>query len=170
MPGSDPPLDDPPLEDPEALRAWRDASLYRLVFRAARAETTETLARLHRRGHPATLTLAATSLLANLDTEGTTISALARRAGMTRQGASQQLADLERDGYVVRRPDPDDARAVLVRQSAKGRALFQDAVAVVAELEQEYAAHIGDEGLAELKALLAELVADVDPGGRLGRD
>lgn len=159
-----------PLDDPDALRAWRDSSLYRLVFRASRAETTETLTRLHRRGHPDTITLAATSLLANLDTEGTTISALARRAGMTRQGASQQLADLERDGYVVRRPDPDDARAVLVRQSAKGRALFEDAVEVVSELEDEYAAFIGAERLAVLKELLAELVDHVDPAGRLGRD
>lgn len=159
-----------PLDDPGALRVWRESTLYRLVFRASRAETTETLARLHRRGHPSTLTLAGTSLLANLDTAGTTISALARRAGMTRQGASQQIADLERDGYVVRRADPDDARAVIVRQSPKGRALLDDALAVVTELEAEYAAIVGEARLRSLKEVLAELVNDIDPGGRLGRD
>lgn len=155
--------------DPQALRAWRDATLYRLLFRAARAETTETVARIQRRGHPH-VTLAYTSLLANLDTEGTTISALARRAGVTRQAASQRLAEIERHGYVTRAPDPSDGRAVIVRQTAKGRRLLRDALRVVADLEDEYARSLGAARLAALKEGLAAFVERVDPGGALGRD
>ena len=67
----------PALEDP-ALRAWRDQTLYRLVLRASRAETTSTLERLHRFGY-ADVSLTDTNLLANLDTDGTIISV--RKAG-----------------------------------------------------------------------------------------
>jgi DNA-binding MarR family transcriptional regulator len=151
------------------LRAWRDATLYRLLFRASRAEMAETLARLRARGHP-TATPSYTTLLSNLDTEGTTISALARRAGITRQAASQQLEVIERDGYVARHPDPNDGRAWLVRQTPKGRALLEDALAIVAELEAEYADVLGEQQLRRLKALLSDLVAHSDPGGALGRD
>src|SRR5690348_12353656 len=104
--------------DPSALRAWRDATLYRLLLRASRAETTETLRRIkERRSGYENVTLAYTALLANLDTEGSTISALAGRAGVTRQAASQQVVQLEREGLVTRSPDSSDGRAVLVHQT-----------------------------------------------------
>jgi hypothetical protein len=51
----------------EALRAWRDRTLYRMLIRAARAETTETLRRLQARGYR-DISLQDTNLLANLDT------------------------------------------------------------------------------------------------------
>jgi DNA-binding MarR family transcriptional regulator len=154
--------------DPVALRAWRDATLYRLLFRASRTEMAETLDRLQR--HHRRATLAYTTLLANLDTEGTTISALARRAGVTRQAASQQLAEIERAGYVKRVAAPNDARAVLVQQTAKGRALLQDAIEIVAGIEAEYAEQLGADRVAQLKSLLGDLLAVIDPGGMLGPD
>lgn len=155
--------------EPAALRAWREQTLYRLLLRATRAETTETLKRLRARGHT-TVTMVYTNLLANLDTEGTTISALARRAGVTRQAASQVLLEIERDGYVTREPDPLDGRAVLVRQTPKGRALLQDALEVVAELEAEYAQHLSHDDLDALRQTLAALLDHIDPAGTLGRD
>jgi DNA-binding MarR family transcriptional regulator len=157
------------LVDPAELRAWRDAFLYRLLLRASRAETTETLVRMKQRGHT-DITLTDTNLLANLDTEGTTISALARRGGVTRQAAGQQLAALERTGYVERRPDPTDGRAVLIGQTEKGRVMLRDALEVVSGLEAEYAEYLGTERLAALKESLAMLVDHIDPQGALGKD
>ncbi len=159
----------PWLEDPEALRDFRDASLYRLLLRSSRAETTTTLELLAERGYR-NLTLAYTNVLANLDTDGTTISALARRAGVTRQAASQLVAEIERAGYVTRRPDPADGRAVLVKQTAKGRALLKAALEVVVELEAQYERILGAEDLATLKDLLRRLLERIDPEGALGRD
>ena len=43
--------------------------------------------------------------------EPVTIGALADRLAVTQQAISKSVADLERRGYVERRPDPDDARA-----------------------------------------------------------
>jgi DNA-binding MarR family transcriptional regulator len=154
-------------DDPARLRAWRDATLYRLVTRASEAEMRETLSRLRQRGYQ-DVTNTDTALLANLDTAETTISALARRCGVTRQAVSQQLALLSQKGYVSRKPDPADSRAIVVRRTAKGQALMRDALEIVAEIEAEYAGLLGAGRLATLKEQLTELVGHADPGGALG--
>jgi len=159
----------PKLNDTRALRAWRDQTLYRLLLRATRAETTATLERVQLIGYT-DISLGDTNLLANLDTEGTSISALARRAGVTRQAASQQIAALERSGYVERRPSRTDGRAVIIVQTARGRALLDDALDIVEDLEAVYAQHLGRAGLADLKESLKSLLDRIDPIGGLGRD
>ena len=158
----------PALDDP-GLRAWRDQTLYRLVLRAHRAETTATLERIAARGYD-DVSLRDTNLLANLDTDGTIITALARRAGVTRQAASQQVAALERAGYVERRASDADGRAAVIYQTAQGRALLDDALDIVDDLEAGYAAHLGAARLATLKKLLVTLLEEIDPLGGLGRD
>jgi DNA-binding MarR family transcriptional regulator len=158
----------PALDDP-GLRAWRDQTLYRLVLRANRAETTATLERIAARGYD-DVSLRDTNLLANLDTDGTIITALARRAGVTRQAASQQVAALERAGYVERGASDADGRAAVIYQTARGRALLEDALDIVDDLEAGYAADLGEAKLATLKKLLATLLDHIDPLGGLGRD
>jgi len=159
----------PSLDDTTALRAWRDQTLYRLLLRAGRAETTTTLERIHQRGYT-DITLSDTNLLANLDTDGTTISALARRAGVTRQAASQQIAALERAGYVERRSSDSDGRAVIIVQTRRGRALLKDALDIVEYLEAAYEEHLGQARLTDLKESLSSLLVRIDPIGTLGRD
>jgi DNA-binding MarR family transcriptional regulator len=151
------------------LRAWRDQTLYRLLLRASRAETTTTLERVRRLGY-ADISLGDANLLANLDTEGTSISALARRTGVTRQAASQQIAALERAGYVQRRASETDGRAVIIVQTPRGRALLADALDIVEDLEAFYAEHLGQARLASLKKSLSSLLDRIDPIGALGRD
>jgi len=158
----------PALDDP-AIRTWRDQTLYRLLLRASRAETTATLERIRERGYR-DVSLTDTTLLANLDTEGTIISAMARRAGVTRQAAGQQIAALERAGYVKRRSSKIDGRAALVSRTARGRALLDDALDIVEDLEGEYAGLLGSDRLVTLKALLSSLVDTIDPTGALGLD
>jgi DNA-binding MarR family transcriptional regulator len=48
------------------------------------------------------------------------IGALAAAEGVTAPTMSRLVDGLERDGYVTREPDPDDARGVLVRATATG--------------------------------------------------
>jgi len=158
----------PSLDDPE-LRAWRDQTLYRLLLRASRAEATATLERIHESGYR-DVTLVDTNFLANLDTEGTIISALARRAGVTRQAAGQQVAALERRGYVDRRGSPEDARSAVIYQTDRGRQLLDDALDIVATLEDDLAGHLGAARTKTLKRLLSTLLDYIDPLGALGRD
>ena len=159
----------PSFENRVALRAWRDQTLYRRVLRASRAEASATLRLIHDRGYR-DVSLSDTTLLANLDTGGSTITALARRAGMTRQAASQQVAALERAGYVERHASDRDARAVIVVQTERGRALLRDALEIVDAIEQGYAALLGPRRYANLTSALAALLDHIDPGGALGTD
>src|ERR1700730_10654008 len=158
-----------PLDNTTALRAWRDQTLYRLLLRASRAETTTTLERTHQLGYT-DISLTDTNLLANLDTEGTSISALARRSGVTRQAASQQIAALEPAGYIELLASDSDGRAVIIVQSPRGRALLEDALDIVENLEGAYAEHLGQARLADLKETLLSLLDRIDPIGTLGRD
>jgi DNA-binding MarR family transcriptional regulator len=49
------------------------------------------------------------------------IGALAATEGVSAPSMSRLVDGLERDGLVARTPDPDDARGVLARPTAKGR-------------------------------------------------
>jgi DNA-binding MarR family transcriptional regulator len=157
---------DLPSLDPEHLRAFREQTLYRLVLRARRAENNEMVARIRARGYP-DLKPSYPALLANLDSEGANMTALAAKSGITRQAASQQLAEIEARGYVELRPDPADGRAVIVDRTERGRRLLQDALEVVSDLEGEYSERVGRERFDAMRQVLAELLDGIDPAGRL---
>src|SRR5689334_10987350 len=53
--------------------------------------------------------------------EGARITTLAQRSRVTKQSMSVLVGYLVERGYVERVPDPDDARAVRVRLTAKGK-------------------------------------------------
>ena len=97
-------------------------------------------------------------MLPHLDLEGTRATALAGRAGMTKQAVGQVLGDLRRQGYVERRPDPADSRATLVSFTDAGWRFLQDAGAVKREIEEEYGAILGEERLRLLYSTLNELL------------
>jgi DNA-binding MarR family transcriptional regulator len=69
-----------------------------------------------------TFPLAQASVLGRLDREGPlTTSALAAAERVRPQSMAQTLAELESDGLIARRPDPDDRRQVLIELSESGR-------------------------------------------------
>jgi DNA-binding MarR family transcriptional regulator len=66
------------------------------------------------------------------------LSDLAQLEGVSAPSMTRTIAELESRGFVVRRPDPDDGRAVLVEAAEAGTAAIQEARAarskVIAEL------------------------------------
>jgi DNA-binding MarR family transcriptional regulator len=94
---------------------------------------------------------------------GSRLTDLARQAQITKQSAGFLVDQLERAGYVERVPDPTDARARLVRVGARGAAAIPVAAAVVAAVEQEWAAHLGKRGAEQLRRLLTSLRDITDP-------
>lgn len=92
-----------------------------------------------------------------IDPGGARITELARRARMTRQGMGQLVADLEALGYVVRRPDPTDARAKLVELTTRGQAAVKAGLAALTELEESWAAHLGEHQAAAFRAALEDI-------------
>ncbi len=128
----------------------------RLLLRAQRDFDAELNARLRERGYP-DVRLAHSALFAQIDPQGTRSSELAERAGMTKQGMGQLVADLEKKGYVERVEDPADGRAKLVRLTKKGRQHVRDAREIIGEIEEAYALRLGDGRLATLRAILEDL-------------
>ncbi len=143
------------------LEAMRQENIGRLFLRAHRAYSTRAVVLLRERGHEG-LSLAHTSLLANLDTSGTRITTLAERAGMTKQSMSQLVVDLEGRGYIQRNPDPIDKRAVIVHFTEKGWQFLRDSYEIKLILEREYAAILGDAAMHELRRLLCLLLESTD--------
>jgi DNA-binding MarR family transcriptional regulator len=128
----------------------------RLLLLAQRDFDAELNARLRERGYP-DVRLAHSALFAHIDPEGTRSSELAERAGMTKQGMGQLVADLEKKGYVERVEDPADGRARLVRLTKNGRRHVRDAGEITGEIEKAYALRLGNGRLETLRAILEDL-------------
>jgi DNA-binding MarR family transcriptional regulator len=66
------------------------------------------------------------AVLGRLDREGPqSVSDLATKERVRHQSMTQTVKDLESDGYVERRPDPDDRRRAVVELSDAGRATLE---------------------------------------------
>jgi DNA-binding MarR family transcriptional regulator len=89
--------------------------------------------------------------------EGLRPSELAIRTRMTKQALNKLLGNLERNGYLERRPDPDDRRARRIVLTDRGRALVPVIRNVVAETERDWAAALGKGRFAQLRELLVDL-------------
>ena len=148
---------DEPTISREQLADWRQRHIGRLFLQAHRDFSGRTIAKLRARGHDA-LGLTHTTLLPHIDLDGTRTTVLAERAGITKQAAGQLASDLERLGYVVRAADPSDQRATLVTFTPLGWQFLRDAYEIKREMEAEYAAVLGEEGLQALKDALVALL------------
>jgi DNA-binding MarR family transcriptional regulator len=147
-------MDNPETQD---LLALRQQNIGRLFQRLARAYSESALAKSLDYGHQG-LSLYHTALISNLDVEGTRITTLADRAGMTKQAMGQVVAELEARGYIQREPDPEDKRAVLIKFTDLGWQFLRDAYEIKKEIEAEYEAILGADGMATLKNLMNQLL------------
>lgn len=146
-----------PEDDRARLQALLERHVGRLLLQAHRAFSAHAVAKLHARGYPG-LTLAHIGSLPHLEMEGTRITTLAERVGITKQGMGSLIRDLERQGFVARVMDPSDRRATLVHLTDAGLRFMRDAIAVTRELEADYAALLGPAHLDALRAILIRLV------------
>jgi DNA-binding MarR family transcriptional regulator len=89
--------------------------------------------------------------------EGMRPSDLAAHMRISKQALNYLLGDLERRGYLERRPDPDDRRSRRIALTERGRALVPVIRGAVADTEREWAAALGDARFAQLRELLVEL-------------
>ena len=84
-------------------------------------------------------------------------SDLAARLRMTKQAVNHLLGQLERLGYLERRPDPDDLRSKRVVLTRRGKAAIRVIREAVAEVEATWAQQLGPKRFAQLRDLLLEL-------------
>ncbi|GAB2958588.1 MarR family winged helix-turn-helix transcriptional regulator [Saccharothrix stipae] len=110
------------------------------------------------------VTPAQARVLHRIGPDGSRLAELAEAARITKQTAGFLVDQLERAGYVERGPDPTDARARLIRVAERGRETIPVCSAAIAEVEREWAAHLGRPRMAALLDALARLreITDLD--------
>jgi DNA-binding MarR family transcriptional regulator len=97
--------------------------------------------------------------------EGSRVTEIAKRTRITKQ-ATQYLVDhLEDGGYLERIPDPEDGRSKLLRLTDRGREVEGVARKAIAQLENAWAARVGQENFAQFFAVLHDLNNDVKEQG-----
>jgi DNA-binding MarR family transcriptional regulator len=126
-----------------------------LLLAAYQDTAAELLAALARAGHGA-IRHKHGAVFANLDPQGTRPSVLAERAGITKAALGELVDELERLGYVRRRPDPTDRRAKLVVPTPAAREVAGLVQRVNRGIERRYRRRLGDQAYTGLRdALLA---------------
>lgn len=140
------------------LERRKRESVGQLLVRSARLFNEAALARMRSEmGLPGVRT-SHTSLFPFIELEGTRLTDLAARVGVSKQAAGQLVEELEEMGVLERAPDPADGRAKLVRFSARGRRGLLEGVAVLRRLEAELSARLADGDLERLHGILLRLL------------
>lgn len=112
-----------------------EVDLVRMLLGSHRALASELAHALDERGYPDVRPGHASVFLHVDRRSGTRLTQLAHRARMTKQGMMMVVDDLESRGYVRRAPDPDDARAKVVKLTAHGRRAASECRKAVQALE-----------------------------------
>jgi DNA-binding MarR family transcriptional regulator len=94
---------------------------------------------------------------------GSRLTDLAAQAGITKQSAGFLVDQLERAGYVERVPDLEDGRARLVRIAERGARSVEESRAIVTQVEAEWADHLGERRMVQLREILDDLREITDP-------
>jgi DNA-binding MarR family transcriptional regulator len=135
-----------------------DVDLGRMLLEAHRTLAGELDASLGERGYPDLRPGHATVFLHIDRRSGTRLTELARRARITKQGMMLVVDDLEGRGYVRRVVDPSDARAKMVRLTARGRQCAAECRRAVQALETHIHRELGDRRYDSLREALDDLI------------
>lgn len=83
--------------------------------------------------------------------------------GVSKQAISQQIAQLERHGYVAATPDPQDQRARILALTQRGADAQEKVRQIFAEVEASWAARLGSEDASHLRRILEGLISVQTP-------
>ncbi|MGW6236494.1 MarR family winged helix-turn-helix transcriptional regulator [Streptomyces sp. NPDC055094] len=109
------------------------------------------------------------AVLAHLRSDGIRASELARTSGQHKQVIGTLIDDLERLGYVERRPDPADRRAKLIHPTERGLLQMEAATSIMRTIEERHARALGTQEYSAFKATLRRVAAlqpETERGGR----
>src|SRR5436309_2242958 len=89
--------------------------------------------------------------------QGARPSELATRLRISKQALNYLLGELERLGYLERRPDPRDLRSKRVALTRRGTSAIRVIREAVGEVENAWAQQLGPKRFSQLRGLLLEL-------------
>ena len=102
------------------------------------------------------------AVFAQISPDGSRLTELARKAGMSPQAMGELVDELVDMGYVLRRPDPDDGRAKLIVLTKRGWKAVAAGRQTIEGIEGQVTEILGEHGHRELRRLLSELLAVTD--------
>jgi DNA-binding MarR family transcriptional regulator len=86
-------------------------------------------------------------------------SDLADRLRISRQAVAQAVAALERHEYVIRKPHPSDARALIIELTPRGRQALRVMRSNALEVEKRWQEVLGEKRFSELREMLVALLS-----------
>lgn len=92
-----------------------------------------------------------------IEPDGSRLTDIAERAGLTKQAMGEMVSDLEELGHVERCACPDDGRAKIIHLTDRGREAVAAAERIFADIEARWAERVGERRMATLRATLTEL-------------
>jgi DNA-binding MarR family transcriptional regulator len=104
-----------------------------------------------------------TQVFEHLDPEGTRLTSLADRVGMSHQAMGELVGELVTQGYLERVPDPADGRARLLRATVRGERERARAVEALGEIRARWQAELGTRSVDEVLDGLAALIRACAP-------
>jgi DNA-binding MarR family transcriptional regulator len=96
-------------------------------------------------------------VIASVPPQGISVTDLAQRVGMTKQGCGQFVTFLAESGHLRVMVDRTDRRVRLVRRTPKGNRTNAEVTARMLEIEADWAATVGERRYRTFRRVLAEL-------------
>lgn len=96
-------------------------------------------------------------VIGHVPPEGITLTELAERVGMTKQGIGQFVTQLTESGHLQVEAKPGDRRVRVVHRTTKGDASVRGLSALLDRLEETWAAQVGRTRYREWRKVLEEI-------------
>jgi len=146
---------EPPMNSPDPARPATLPNLKQLLLARSDWFAREIMASVRRSSDFAFITPAQSRLLAHMGGKPMSMAELARRLAISRQAVHKTVGELARRGILELLDDPARGNSKLVAYTAKGREVNRRGAAIIEEIERGLASRLGEQQLAQLKALLA---------------
>jgi len=142
----------------------RATNLRQCLLRASRIINTEIVERLHLSGFTE-LRSTHTALLSNLDLEGSNLTMVAQRAGMTKQAMGRLADELISLKYITKTRSEYDKREVKLEFTPPGLKLMNQSFNIMEELENRCANRLGKDRFKNLLISLQDIVDEFESDG-----
>ena len=139
------------------LEQLKRESTGQLLLKCARLLDEKAVALVRRGGAPP-LRPAHTRLLPHIDQEGTRLTELARRVGITKQAVGQLVDEMVEMGTLAVESDPHDGRARRVCFTSRGVEAIAHGLRVLGEIELEVSERVGKRRMKDLHTTLTLLL------------
>lgn len=98
-------------------------------------------------------------VLGSVPDEGISVTDLAQRVRMTKQGCGQFVTQLVDSGHLVTETDPDDRRVRVVRRTTLGKRSAREAARAIARIEDDWRSTVGDRRYRTFRTVLEDLAS-----------